>query len=773
MTELPNESDKQATGNEKRSPVTGSIARTKLQKKKHLTILIVLLAVSVLLGIFLYLVLKFSPYPDADKFLERIYSTRIYDRDGNLVQILPLEDGLRREYTPLDEFPDSIITSIITAEDRRFYEHHGIDIAAIIRAFYQNLTGKRIVSGASTITMQVARLITPVQERNFIAKIQEAFNALRLECRFSKDEILELYLNNVPFGFNTDGITSAAKTFFGVSLDSLSTAQIRCLAVIPRRPSSYNPLKKPENCVKAVMEVFGDDIPENEIMEAAQNAKSFEYPFNMPHYIQFLTSRYPDDFTGKHDINLSASLPLQKYTENILTNAVKKYSSNRITNGAIFILDTKTAEILAWAGSSGFNDELNQGQIDGVIVPNQPGSSMKPLLYALALDNGYLPSDILPDIPTDFGFEELYIPQNFNNRFNGPVRLRTALASSLNVPAVYLLNKLGIKTYLSKLGEMDFNSLKGADPGLGIALGNAAVSIYELTAAFSVFPRDGVFIKPAFNKEQAAENAAEAHSVYTKDTSRLICSILSDASSRATGFGYATVFQTPFASIFKTGTANQYQNITALAATPLYTVGVWMGNFTGETVVGKTGSSIPASLANEILCSMQGSRDVPFSEPEQYKKVRICSLSGKCATDLCPTTLVEYIPAGSLSENNFCDWHTKDGTQYPAEYEKWFLMKTRTGTIDGTSLPLTLVSPKNGSVFFHDQATSLNNRQNLSVEFSGGEENSMHLIISGETTFIETDLERPFMISVPIERGTYKIVATCGSDTITSSFSVR
>ena len=160
------------------------------------------------------------------------------------------------------------------------------------------------------------------------------------------------------------------------------------------------------------------------------------------------------------------------------------------------------------------------------------------------------------------------------NRFNGPVRLRSTLASSLNVPAVYLLNRIGIKNYLSKLYEMDFESLKNSDPGLGIALGNAAVSIYELTTAFSVFPRDGIYVKTSYNSEQAKKNLAEGKSVYSKDSARLICSILSDPSSRATGFGYATVFQTPFPSIFKTGTANQYQNITALAATPLYTVGV-------------------------------------------------------------------------------------------------------------------------------------------------------------------------------------------------------
>ncbi len=501
--------------------------------------------------------------------------------------------------------------------------------------------------------------------------------------------------------------------------------------------------------------------------------KSSGYPFLMPHYIQFLKTKYPDDFTGKKDITLSASLSLQEYTENILSSSVKKFESNRITNGAVLILDTKTAEILAWAGSSGFNDDENQGQLDGVTVPNQPGSSMKPLLYALALDNGFLPSDVLPDIPTDFGFEELYIPQNFNNRFNGPVRMRTALASSLNVPAVYLLNRLGIKTYLSKLFEMDFESLKNADPGLGLALGNAEVSIYELASAISVFPRDGVSIKPSYSKEQAAKNAEEAHAVYSKDTSRIICSILSDANSRSTGFGYSTVFQTPFSSIFKTGTANQYQNITALASTPLYTVGVWMGNFTGETVIGKTGSSIPASIAKDILCFLQGSYEVPFKEPEQFKKERICSLSGKKAGEHCPTLLYEYIPAGSSAEEETCDWHTESGTIYPAEYEKWLLMKTRSGTADGTTAPFSIVSPKNGSVFFHDQTSSLYNRQNLSVEFSGGAENSMHFIISDGMEIIEAEIERPFIVSVPIKRGSYTIEATCGAESIISAFSVR
>ncbi|MCR4940287.1 MAG: transglycosylase domain-containing protein [Treponemataceae bacterium] len=747
--------------------------KLKVPKKKPAKALLLLLAFAVLLGISLFLLLSFSPYPEIQAFLQKSYSTAVFDRDGILLQVLPLDDGLRRQYTPLEEIPEVLVSSFIQAEDKRFYEHHGVDFIAIIRALFQNISDKRIVSGASTITMQLARLISPREDRNLAIKIKEAFDALRLECRLSKKEILDLYLNNVPFGFNTEGVTSAAKTFFSKELNELSEAEIRCLSVIIRRPSSYNPLKEPEKCTNAVMDVFGNDIEEDTILKAARQACSYDYPFLMPHYINFLKAEYPQEFSGKKAIRLSASAYLQGYIEELLTTSVKKFESNRITNGAVLVLDTRTAEILAWAGSSSFQDETNKGQLDGVTVPNQPGSSMKPFLYALALDKGYLPSDILPDIPTDFGFEELYIPQNFNNRFNGPVRMRTALASSLNVPAVYLLNRIGIKSYLSKLFQLDFQSLKQADPGLGLALGNAEVSIYELASAFSVFPRDGIFISPSYNKEQAAIKEKAAYSVYSKDTARIICSILSDANSRSTGFGFSTVFQTPFSSIFKTGTANQYQNITALAATPLYTVGVWMGNFTGETVIGKTGSSIPASMAKEILCFLQGAREVPFKEPEQFKKERICSLSGKKAGDLCPTSLYEYIPVASIAEESYCDWHTGTGIKYPAEYEKWLLMKTRTGTADGKTSTFSIVSPKDGSVFFHDQSSALNKRQNLSLEFSGGAEDSMQLKISDGENLMETTLNRPFIISIPIRRASYTIEAVCGAETVESRFSVR
>ena len=279
-----------------------------------------------------------------------------------------------------------------------------------------------------------------------------------------------------------------------------------------------------------------------------------------------------------------------------MNDALLEAQKSRISNASILVIDNKTGEPIVWAGNAQFFDEDHSGQSDGVLVRNQPGSSMKPFLYALALETDdehgnplFSPGTILADIPQEFGDEKLYIPSNFNNRYNGPVRFRVALASSLNVPAVYLLNTIGVDNYLNKLFELGFDSLKksGKEADLGLALGAGEVSLKELVTAFAVFPRDG----KDFNNRQ----------IYHSDTARIICSILSDKAARALGFGYSQTFQTDYPAIFKTGTSNQYQDIVALGATKQYTVGVWMGNFSGQTVVGKTGSSLPAWVAKNFL----------------------------------------------------------------------------------------------------------------------------------------------------------------------------
>ena len=717
---------------------------------------------SILLILIPILLLRFLPYPELDVFLkERQYSTRIFDCNHNLIQILPLENGLRREYTPLEDIPEEIIKAFIQAEDQHFYSHFGIDVGSVLRASFQNISNKTTISGASTITMQIARIISPSPTRNILAKGKEALNALRLELRLSKSQILELYLNNLPFGFNTEGVSTAARSFYGKDLKSLTQEEIYTLAVIPRRPQSYNPLTNPENCAERASQIF--NIQKETLVKTTKNAKTYEYPFLMPHYIQFLIDNEEKNQIGiyqKEDIILSASLELQFLAEELLSKELEKYQDNRISNGAILVTDTQTGQILAWVGSGDFANESAKGQIDGVLAENQPGSSMKPFLYALALEKGYSPATILPDIPLDFGFSELYIPQNFNNRFNGPIRFRIALASSLNVPAVYLLNQLGMETYLEKLRELHFESLENQTPGLGLALGNAEVSLFELVNAFSVFPKNGYYVPNNFLQNIDIETDVKSKStqVFSYDTSALICDILSDKNSRALGFGYSEVFKPGFDAIFKTGTANQYQNITALGATPLYTVGVWMGNFDGETVLGKTGSSIPAAICKEILMYLQGTENVKFALPNQWEKVEICSLSGKLPTKYCRQRIFEYSPISTGTEKEFCTWHTENSLVYPELYRNWLNLKNRNGEVFQEEEKLTILTPRNDSVFFFDPRALT--KQKIKVEAIGGNtETIFGLLINTDTKQIEDfqEIKYPFDFYIPLSRGNFTL----------------
>lgn len=722
-----------------------------------------------------YLFLRFSPYPALSKFKNQNYSTRIYDCNGNLIQILPLENGLRREWTSLKKIPDDVKKTFIRAEDKRFYFHFGVDFFAISKAIFQNLKAKKNVRGASTITMQLVKIISgSTKSRTFSQKISDIFNAFRLESRLSKNQILELYLNSVPFGMNVEGITSAARSFYGKELTELSLDEIKCLSVIPRRPSTFNPITNPENCANEAK------VP----LQAAKNAYAYEYPFFMPHYVNYLKKKIasPRGLSPKktlsNELYVNADLNLQSYAEKLLQNALLESSFSRISNGAILVIKNDDCSVLSWVGNNWF-DNQNGGQIDGVLVNNQMGSSMKPFLYALALDtndeNGnplYYPSKILADIPTEFGNSKLYIPLNFNNQFNGPVRFRVALASSLNVPAVSILNDLGVENYLDKLFDLGFESLKngGKNADLGLALGAGEVCLAELVPAFSVFVRDGKYLPLNLTGHDNFSQNDELQ-VYSQDTARIITSILSDKASRALGFGYSQTFETSYPSIFKTGTANQYQNIVALGATKNYTVGVWMGNFTGETVVGKTGSSIPAAIAKNILDYLEKNQNsTNFLEPEDWIKTKICSLSGMLAGENCPSSVYEYVK-NEISKKT-CSWHKKIGDsiiiEYPSEYQSWVLQNKIPSKIDYTSSMLKILTPQNNSIFYYSEQNAKN--QTIPVEIIGG--NSDVLNIEYDDDFYKT-IPRPFKFSLPIERGNHTLKIKCANETAEINFVVK
>jgi penicillin-binding protein 1C len=763
----------------------------------------------------LWLGFRFSPYPELEAFLERPHSVRFYDRNGILAQIPSLGEGLRREFLSLEDIPGEVKAIFILAEDRRFYSHSGVDSAAMARAFFQNLRSGRRVSGASTITMQLARIIGR-NPGGLGRKLLEVFNALRLEARLSKDEILELYLNSLPFGFQTEGAASAARTFFASELSMLSPAQIFCLAAIPRRPGFYNPLDNPENCQAAAAELqsrFRGDtklaaawpllaaVTAGDWDYALRSARRFDYPFELPHFIRHVAAelkahaqkpgprrrRSRPAIPG--EIRLSADLGLQGYVEGLIAGNVSRHYSSRLTNGAAIVIDNATGEILAWVGSADYSDAGAAGQIDGVLALNQPGSSMKPFLYALALESGFKPTDVVADIPMNFGERELYIPQNFNNRFNGPILFRSALASSLNIPAALLLYRLGTRSYAEKLLSLGFDSLatvSGPDQesaaeraGLGLALGNAAVSLEELVRAFSVFPRDGLLIpltwEAAGNSGQATGNKEQLHlppaahkqspssgRIFSADTARLICSFLSDPGARTLAFGSARNFRAPFPAIFKTGTANQYQSIAALGATPRFSAAVWMGNFTGETVIGKTGSSLPAAIVRDTLVFLQGSGGPDFPVPEHFSLRRICALSGMAPTPSCPSVVEEY----AAEDGHPCDWHRGSAVAYPAEYQAWFAASSRQGEVSHHSRPLEILQPREGFVFFRSPGIGADE---IPVEAIGGAEDELEAVYDGETFKVP----RPFVFYLPASPGPHTLRTRNGGETREVHFSLE
>jgi penicillin-binding protein 1C len=764
------------------------------------------------------LLLRFSPYGDLAAFRERPCSTRFYDRNGRLVQIVPLEEGLRREYRSLEEIPPELAAVFVYAEDARFYSHTGIDPSAAFRALVQNLTARRRISGASTITMQLARLIAGSAggaPGGLGGKILEAVNALRLEARLSKKDILELYLNSVPFGFQTEGVASAARNFFASELNMLSPAQIFCLAVIPRRPAAYNPLTGAGPAAAQQLQArFARNGPvrrypllaavhEEDWRFAVSRAGRFAYPQEMPHLVRHIRTELAAGLrgggpgsagrTGRRgppaEMILSADLALQHYLEGLISGNIARYYRSRITNGAAVVIDNASGEILAWVGSADYNNVSAAGQIDGVTAANQPGSSMKPFLYAMALERGFKPADVLADIPMDFGTEALYIPQNFNNRFNGPVRFRAALASSLNIPAVSLLYRLGVRGYIDFLLSLGFDSLEasGEDAGLGLALGNAPVSIAELVRAFSVFPRDGMLIPLTWERaaeripaEQApagtgpggaspppeARTAGGPVRIMAADTARIICSFLSDQSARVLAFGAGRNFITPFPVMFKTGTANQYQNITALGATPRYSAAVWMGNFTGETVIGRTGSSIPAAIVRDALLFLQGSSGPAFPEPENFVLEPVCTLSGMKPSADCPSVIGEYVPGDSEPEP--CTWHRASTVVYPAEYQRWFFSLPRQGELDYAAAPLEIITPRDQFVFLSGPGLASGN-DSIPVEVTGG---------SGGELLAEYDgaaftVVRPFVFYLPHDSGDHVLTVRNGGETATVRFTVE
>jgi penicillin-binding protein 1C len=725
--------------------------------------------------ILFYLFLLILPFPELDAFRERSWGTVISDRNGTVLRVLPASDGVKREWASLGEIPPGAVKIFIRSEDRRFYFHPGIDIIAIGRSFLRNAQERRVVSGASTITMQLARMISP-HSGGWGGKLREAWDAIRLEVKLTKKEILELWLNSIPFGSNIEGLPAMTRSRFGRPVNQLDDNRAALLAAVPRRPGFYDPAVNPDAAVSAALalsERSGLGLREDELLNAAKEAAIVSQgpedpraPFFAPHFTERLRlSHESNNAASAVKIRSTIDLGLQRYAEELLALELSLLSRNRVSNGAILVIENDTGAVRVYVGSASWFNDAVSGKIDGVRFRGQPGSCLKPFLYALAIDAGFGPADIMPDIPTVFGTREAYIPSNFNNRFNGPVRLRIALASSLNIPAVYLLERLGVNAFEEYLVGFGFDSIRETmgTHGTGLALGNAEVSLEEMVRGFSAFPRGGFPAELVWIEgDTPPQSSVLSPPLMSPYAAWMIADILSDRSSRFVGFGPAPTLATPFVSMFKTGTANQFQHIWALGATKRFTVGVWMGNFSGETVIGSTGSSIPASIASKLLSALEqsagadnrgsanSSENIGGLVPAGVTETQICALSGMASGPYCTGIAREFIRNEKIPST--CTWHTGAGLFYPPEYQAWLTERFRLGGVmQGGSGRIR--NPVSGSVYYLDPSIPPN-AQALRVETNGFSADA--LVYSDGV--LQGSLNHAGVYALPLSRGQHTVL---------------
>ena len=650
--------------------------------------------------------------PDVDNLrahASQFETTRILDREGQvLYEILDPQAG-RRRYRPLDEISPYMIAATIATEDKNFYANPGFDPFAIVRAFWQNYTTGEVVSGASTITQQLARalLFSPEERsaRTYERKIREIILAAEITRRYSKDEILELYLNEVYYGNLAYGVEAAAQTYFHTTADKLTLPQAAFLAGLPQAPAVYDiytnreatltrarqvlalmyEVSQEQGCIEVSVSPHPVCVTADDIARAAAELEVYDFPeptFDMryPHWVmyvrQLLEERYGAQALYRSGFTVYTTLDpqLQDAAQAAAREQVQALAAeHHVTNAAVVVLRPTTGEILAMVGSVDFYDEAIDGQVNMAVAPRQPGSTMKPFTYTAAFEKGWTPATLIWDVPSEFppsgdpnDPRPPYKPVNYDGRFHGPVTVRYALANSYNVPAVKALAFVGIYDnpdtpyedgLIAFTRRLGITTLTRPDYGLSLTLGGGEVSLLEMTAAYAVYANLGRRIPPVaiLRIEDSAGNVVYTYEpptgeqVIRPEHAFLITDILSDNAARTPAFGPNSPLNLPFPAAAKTGTTNDFRDNWTLGYTPDVAVGVWVGNADNSPMVNTSGLTGAAPIWNQVMRAavqrLTGGNPRPFPRPASIDEAVICAVSGTRPSKWCPETRVELFAA--------------------------------------------------------------------------------------------------------------------------------
>ncbi len=649
------------------------------------------------------------PYPVQRLSARKGAPLRILDRHGTLLRSIPASELVpssgRWGWVSLDRLPPLAVGTVIASEDQRFFQHRGVDPAGIARACWLNLTNGRLAYGGSTITMQLARMVhSPGRPRTVINKVREAVWALRMERALSKRAILEQYLNRAYYGNRTYGLEAAARLYFGKPAAALSAGEATLLAVVPRGPRYYDPLRHLHRTLRRRDHVLGLLRRQGRITAAAARRAAAQpvrprrhaRPFEAPHFTRWVVQSLPAWIRAEGGaVRTSLDLPLQRLLQRRLAAHVESLRHRNLNQAGMVVLDTASGEVLAMVGSTGFyggrgrEPATEDGQINIATRRRHPGSALKPFVYALALEAGDSPATIaldIHDVPSAYRVRSLTQPEH------GPVRYREALAGSYNLAAVHVLERVGLESLISRLRLAGVGQLSGApdEYGLRLALGSTKVRLIDLASAYGFLVRGGRVTSPAPVRGVLLSDGTTwrpvrpgARRVFGPRVSWLVMDMLADPEARRPAFGQELPLDLPFRVAAKTGTARGFSDTVTVGVTRELTVAAWAGNFDGKATHGVVAMEGAAPLVRMgLLAASRGQQLTLPPRPAGLTTAAVCPLSGMPASSGCPHRKREHFLTGR-EPKRACTWHRATGSGlavvYPEAARGWATRRRTSG----------------------------------------------------------------------------------------------
>ncbi len=625
--------------------------------------------------------------PDPNKLNARIVpqSTKIYARDGTTL-LYEVHGEAKRTLVKLDQIPDFVKQATIAIEDKNFYKNPGVDIRGIFRSIWVDITRGSLSQGGSTITQQFVRNAILTKEKNWTRKIKEAVLAIEIDQAFSKDEILSLYLNEIPYGQNAYGIEAASQTYFSKHAKDLTLAEAAYLAALPQATTFYNPNGPHRQALDARHETVLDQMAEQGYItnEQRDNAKKEVVSFNKikdailaPHFVLYvqdlLAEKYGEKALEEGGLKVITTLDwnMQQAAEKAVADGVaRNEKSNNAKNAGLVAQDPKTGQILAMVGSRGYFDDEHDGQVNIALQELQPGSSIKPYIYATAFKQGMSPATMLVDVKTIFGTfgGKDYSPNNYDGSNYGVINIRKAFAGSLNVPAVKTLALVGVQNAIDTAKELGITSDISSDRcGLSLVLGGCEIKLIDHVAAMGTFANMGIKQEqtPILKVEDSDGNTLEEYKesegveVIDPQVAYQVVSVMTDNDARSFIFGpRSPLILSDRVVAAKTGTTNEWRDGWTLGYTPSLVAGVWVGNNDHSKMrAGADGVVVAAPIWNQFMReALKGSKPEQFLEPTGIQHIMVDTVSGKLPTEFTPTTKSEVFTSSHLPQD-FDDVH--------------------------------------------------------------------------------------------------------------------